>query len=130
MSETSNSAQPELIQSLSKDEGHRAPDGTVKVRLSFPIRRAGGDITDIALRKPKAGALRGLKIEDLYQTDVNSLLVLLPRITDPALIPAEIEDMESEDLIELAGAVKGFFMSAEMKAAIAKHFGQTPNGAN
>lgn len=96
---------------------------TIKVRLAHPIRRKGGDITELTLRKPKAGALRGLKIEDLYQTDVNALLVLLPRITEPALIAAEIEDMESEDLIELAGAVKGFFMSAEMKAAIAKHFG-------
>lgn len=106
-----------------------APDGqTIKVRLAHPIKRKGGDVIALTLRKPKAGALRGLKIEELYQTDVNSLLVLLPRITEPTLIPAEIEDMESEDLIELAGAVKGFFMSAEMKAAIARHFGQAPTG--
>lgn len=100
-------------------------DQSVKVTLAHPIKRTGGEITTITLRKPKVSALRGLKVEDLYQTDVNALLVLLPRITEPALIAAEIEDMESDDLIELAGAVKGFFMSAEMKAAIAKHFGQT-----
>lgn len=101
-----------------------APEGqTITVRLAYPIRRKGGDIAEIVLRKPKAGALRGLKIEELYQTDVNALIVLLPRITQPALIPAEIEDMESEDLIELAGAVKGFFMSAEIKAAIVQQFG-------
>lgn len=96
---------------------------TVTVKLSTPIKRKGGDVTEVTLRKPKAGAMRGLKIEDLYSTDVNSLLVLLPRITEPTLIAAEIEDLESEDLIELAGAVKGFFMSAEMKAAISKAFG-------
>lgn len=96
---------------------------TVTVQLSTPIRRKGGDITEVTLRKPKAGAMRGLKIEDLYSTDVNSLLVLLPRITEPTLIAAEIEDLESEDLIELAGVVKGFFMSAEMKAAIREAFG-------
>lgn len=56
---------------------------TVKVRLSTPIARKGGDVTEVTLRKPKAGAMRGLKIEDLYSTDVNSLLVLLPRITEP-----------------------------------------------
>ena len=95
----------------------------VTVTLTCPIQRKGGDITTVTLRKPKASALRGLKIEDLYSTDVNSLLVLLPRISDPALIPAEIEELESEDLIELAGAVKGFFMSAEMKAAVRRHFG-------
>lgn len=99
------------------------PAQTVTIRLNTPIRRAGGDIAEITLRKPKAGALRGLKIEDLYQTDVNALIVLVPRISEPALIAAEIEDMESDDLIELAGAVKGFFMSAEMKAAINRLLG-------
>ena len=108
-------AQPEPV------EGPANPQ-TVKVTLSTPIRRKGGDITEVTLRKPKAGAMRGLKIEDLYSTDVNSLLVLLPRITEPTLIDAEILDLESEDLIELAGAVKGFFMSAEMKVAIREHF--------
>lgn len=96
---------------------------TVKITLSNPIVRKGGNIAEISLRKPKASDMRGLKIEDLFSTDVNSLLVLLPRITAPSLIAAEIENMEAEDLIELAGAVKGFFMSAEMKAAISKAFG-------
>lgn len=100
-----------------------APGQTVKVTLSTPIARKGGDINEVTLRKPKASTMRGLKIEDLFSTDVNSLLVLLPRITEPPLISAEIEDMEAEDLIELAGAVKGFFMSAEMKAAISKALG-------
>lgn len=115
---------PELETAASPDVGSdQAQSQTVTVTLANPIRRKGGDLAQVTLRKPKAGALRGLKIEDLYQTDVNALIVLLPRITDPALIPAEIEDMESEDLIELAGAVKGFFMSAEMKAAILRQFG-------
>lgn len=96
---------------------------TVTVRLSTPIKRKGGEVTEITLRKPKVGAMQGLNVEDLYQTNVNALLTLLPRITEPALIRAEIEDLESEDFIELAGAVKGFFMSAEMKAAISKAFG-------
>lgn len=95
----------------------------IKITLTTPIRRKGGDITEITLKKPKAGALRGLQVENLYSTDVNSLITLLPRITEPALIAAEIEDLESEDFIELAGAVKGFFMSAEMKAAISKALG-------
>ncbi len=126
MSDTPVPAQPEPVEGPAASPNAQ----TVKIRLTTPIQRTGGAITELTLRKPKASALRGLKIEDLYQTDVNALLVLLPRITEPALIAAEIEDMESEDLIELAGAVKGFFMSAEMKAAIAKHFGQIQTGAS
>ncbi len=93
---------------------------SIKVKLVNPIVRNGGNVTEITLRKPKAGALRGLNVENLYSTDVNSLIVLLPRISEPPLIEREIEDLETEDLIELAGAVKGFFMSGEMKEAIDK----------
>lgn len=125
MSATSSGTSPVPPAATAPETPAASTTQSVTVRLACPIRRAGGDIAEITLRKPRAGALRGLKIEDLYQTDVNALIVLLPRITEPALIPAEIEDMESEDLIELAGAVKGFFMSAEMKEAIRKAFGGT-----
>lgn len=96
---------------------------SVKVALSTPIKRAGGDITEVTLRKPKAGHLRGLKVEDLFGTDVNALLALLPRITEPPLIVAEIEDLETDDLLEIAGTVKGFFMTTEMREAMAKVMG-------
>lgn len=104
-------------------EAATANPQTITITLATPIRRKGGDVAQITLRKPKAGALRGLKVEDLYGTDVNALIVLLPRISEPPLIAAEIEDLESEDFIELAGAVKGFFMSVEMKAAINRALG-------
>lgn len=96
---------------------------TITVTLAEPIKRTGGDIAEVTLRKPKAGELRHLKVEDLFATDVNALIVLLPRITNPPLIVSEIEQLETEDLLEIAGAVKGFFMPAAMKEAIAKALG-------
>lgn len=96
---------------------------TVTVKLANPIHRKGGDVAEIILRKPKAGHLRGLKVEDLFGTDVNALMALLPRITEPPLIVAEIEDLETDDLLEIAGTVKGFFMTAEMRTAMAKVMG-------
>ncbi|MGV3511884.1 MAG: phage tail assembly protein [Novosphingobium sp.] len=98
----------------------------VTINLANPIKRKGGDLAEITLRRPKAGALRGLKVEDLYSTDVNALMVLLPRITEPTLIMAEVEELETEDLLEIAGTVKAFFWNDEMKAAVAKVMG-APN---
>ena len=100
----------------------KAPQ-TVWITLSEPIARKGGDIAELTLRKPRAGELRGLKVGDLFETDVNALMVLIPRISSPTLIAAEVEQLETEDLIEVAGAVKGFFMTAAMKEAVAKQFG-------
>ncbi|CDO35817.1 phage tail assembly protein [Novosphingobium sp. KN65.2] len=96
---------------------------TVTITLSEPISRKGGDITELTLRKPRTGELRGLKVEDLFATDVNALMLLIPRISSPALIGDEVGQLETEDLIEVAGTVKGFFMTAAMKAAVAKAFG-------
>lgn len=98
---------------------------TVTVTLSTPIKRGDAEITQITLRKPKAGALRLLKLEDVFTTDVNTLFVLLPRITQPTLLESDIDNLEPEDLLEIAGAVKGFFMSGAMKAAVVKIAGMT-----
>lgn len=92
----------------------------VTVTLSEPIVRGNDKITGITLRKPKAGELRGLKVEDLFTTDVNALCILLPRITMPPLIAADVEQLEADDLLEVAGTVKGFFMPQAMKDALAR----------
>lgn len=99
-----------------------ANNKSVTIKLSEPIARTGGNVHEITLRKPKAGELRGLKVEDLFATDINALFVLVPRISSPALIPAELELLEAEDLLEVAGAVKGFFLPAELRAAIERQF--------
>jgi len=96
---------------------------SVTITLSSPISRGDSTIAEVTLRKPKAGELRSLKVEDLFATDVNTLFVLLPRITQPTLTQHDVANLETEDLLEFAGAVKGFFMPPSMKAAIAQALG-------
>ncbi|MCJ1959635.1 phage tail assembly protein [Novosphingobium mangrovi (ex Hu et al. 2023)] len=91
---------------------------TVTITLNEPITRGGGNISEITLRKPRTGEMRGLKVEDMFTTDVNTLIVLLPRIATPTLIAADVENLDADDLMEVAGAVKGFFMPPAMKQAI------------
>lgn len=93
---------------------------TVTITLTTPIARGDSTITEVLLRKPKAGELRGLKVEDMFTTDVNTLFMVLPRITMPTLLESDIANLDTEDLLEFAGATKGFFMPAAMKAAVAK----------
>ena len=100
----------------------RKPE-TVTIQLAEPIQRSGGDITELTLRKPRAGELRGLKVEDLFATDINTLIVVLPRITSPTIAAHEVEQLEADDLLEVAGAVKGFFMPKAIKEAMAKALG-------
>ncbi|WP_413874171.1 phage tail assembly protein [Albidovulum sp.] len=88
------------------------------VTLSAPLDRKGGPmITSVGLRKPDVGALRGMKLTDVLQMDVNAMIRLLPRITTPALLPDEVAALDPADFLSIAGTVVGFFMTAEQLAA-------------
>lgn len=88
------------------------------VTLSVPIDRKGGSpIAAVTLRKPDVGALRGMKLTDVLQMDVNAMLRLLPRVTAPALLPDEVAGLDPADFLTLAGTVVSFFMTAEQLAA-------------
>ena len=80
------------------------------VVLAQPITRDGADpIATVSVRKPDVGALRGLKLFDVLQMDVNAMARLLPRITSPALLPDDVETLDPQDLMALSAAVVGFF---------------------
>ncbi|WP_337846874.1 phage tail assembly protein [Sphingomonas sp.] len=95
------------------------------VTLSNPIVRGTTRIETLTLRKPKAGELRGLTLQDVIGTDITALLRLIPRISTPPLTQDEADNLEAEDLTEIGGSIRGFFMtSAErqlVEAMIAEH---------
>lgn len=89
------------------------------VTLQSPIKRGAGNepIKSLSVRKPLAGELRGLKLTDVLQMDVGAMLILLPRITSPAILPDEAASLDLADLMALSGKVVGFFMSSQDRAA-------------
>ncbi|ABA80958.1 phage tail assembly protein [Rhodobacter sphaeroides] len=87
-----------------------------KTTLLQPLKRASGDIASVTVRKPDVGSLRGLKLTDILQMDVTALSRLLPRITEPALLPDEVAALDPADFLGLSAAVVGFFATAEMVA--------------
>lgn len=84
------------------------------VTLDQVIQRGETTITEIQLRKPKAGEMRGLNMADVLQMDVNALTKLLPRITTPILTEVEIGNMDPADLLQLGSEVAGFLMRKKM----------------
>ena len=82
--------------------------GAAPVTLECPITRGATTITQLHLRKPKAGALRGINLAELLQLRAEAVMVLLPRITEPPLLKHEVENMEPVDLIACATEVVNF----------------------
>lgn len=82
---------------------------TSDVTLSTPVTIDGQPVTGIDLRKPKSGELRGLKLSDVLQMDVDALITLLPRITQPPLSSSQVADLDPADLMSFGSKVALFF---------------------
>ena len=96
-----------------------ADDGRfVTVTLGTPIKRGETTIESLTLRKPTAGELRGLSLQDIVSTDISAILTLTPRISSPPLTQFEADALEADDLTEIGGAIRGFFMTKTERAAI------------
>lgn len=81
------------------------------VVFETPLKRGDSEIKQIELIKPTAGSLRGVRLADLCQSDVDALLTVLPRITLPSLTKAECNALDPIDLISLGGKVIGFLQT-------------------
>lgn len=89
--------------------------------LEQPIKRGESSITEITLRKPAAGELRGLKLADLINGDVNATIRLVPRISQPTITEQEVAALDVADLLSCADAIASFLQktgsTAESPAA-------------
>jgi len=101
-----------------------ASPNTVTVDLAEPIKRGEQTIASFTLTKPRGGALRGLSLQDLLRTDVVAMLTLIPRISNPPLTAAEVNDLAADDLAEISGVVRGFFMSATERKMMTAMIGE------
>jgi len=88
------------------------------VTLSEPIVRGETTIETLTIRKPRSGELRGLTLQDVLSTDVSAILKLIPRVSEPPLTSEEADNLEPEDLAEIGGTLRGFFMTQAERQAI------------
>ena len=85
------------------------------VKLPTPIKRPVGpegenrDITEVQLREPRAGELRGLETVALLRMDYNSHRTIIPRLC-PQLTAADIDAMAAKTLLAVQQEIVGFFV--------------------
>lgn len=86
--------------------------------LDTPIVRGNTIITEVTVRKPMAGELRGLALSDLLNLEVNALRKVLPRLTSPALTDLELGRMDPADLLDMGSKVAHFLLKKSAKAEV------------
>lgn len=73
----------------------------ITITLDEPITRSATTVTEVVVRKPNSGALRGVRLAALMEMDVDSAILVLPRVTAPALTKAELLMMAPADMVNL-----------------------------
>ncbi|MEZ2680092.1 phage tail assembly protein [Providencia rettgeri] len=73
----------------------------ITITLDEPITRGTTSVTEVVVRKPNSGALRGVRLAALMEMDVDSAILVLPRVTAPALTKAELLMMAPADMVNL-----------------------------
>ena len=85
------------------------------VTLDTPIKRGNSEITEVTLRKPNSGELRGVSLAELLQMKVDALQTVLPRITNPILHKQDMATLDPADLVNMGTVVVGFLLTKETK---------------
>lgn len=86
---------------------------TATVSLQTPIARGDTSIATLQLRKPTAGELRGVKLLDLAQLDVQAVITVLPRISIPTLTDVEAAALDPADLMQCATEIGRFLLKKD-----------------
>lgn len=87
------------------------------ITLDVPIKRGETEITTVNLLKPTSGSLRGVSISACMQMEVDAIINVVPRISDPKLTPQEAAALDLADLTQMGVAIASFFVP---KAALAE----------
>lgn len=98
-------------------------DGSITaktVTLETPLIRGKSTIDTLTLRKPTAGELRGLRLQAIMESDVNSIIKLLPRVTQPALTETEAAMLDPADLLAMGNEILVFFLPKSVQADLEK----------
>jgi hypothetical protein len=85
------------------------------IPLSAPIPRGQTTVTEIQLRKPLAGELRGLSLAALLNIDAGAVMQLLPRISTPTLTTQEASQLDPADLTACGLEIASFLLPKSMQ---------------
>lgn len=88
---------------------------TDPIVLDEPIKRGEQTLSEITLRKPKSGELRGVSLADVLQMQTDALITLIPRLSTPSLTAVEVRQMDPADLVQCGGEIAGFLLTKRAK---------------
>lgn len=88
------------------------------IELDAPLMMGDTTITHLEIRKPNVQALQGVKIADLLQGDVTAICHILPKISNPTITKAQVQQLDPADIAQIGGAVMVFLQPKSVHAEL------------
>lgn len=88
------------------------------VNLKVPVLCGNATVSSVKIGAAarQVGSLRGIRMSDLFSTDIDAVAIFLERVTEPRLSRAALMSMCPEDFFKLYEVAVGFLLpSSEMK---------------
>jgi hypothetical protein len=82
---------------------------TKTVALGTPLTFGDQTISELTLRRPNAGDLRGIKLTNVQEMEVSTLLALLPRISLTPVAKDTLNGLDPADVVALYACLADFF---------------------
>lgn len=89
---------------------------TQQVKLKTGFKSGKSIITELTIRKPLTGDLRGVKLVNFIELDIDSLAKVLPRVTTPSIEEHEVFELDLMDLTEITKAIASFLSETSSSA--------------
>lgn len=87
-----------------------------EIILSEPLKSGKTEITSFTMRKPFVGDLRGTKLMQLAETDIDAIVKVLPRLLMPTVTEHDLYRLPICDLITLTGEFTSFLLANTNKS--------------
>lgn len=84
----------------------------IMIKLTKPLTFGETTTTELILRRPTAGDLRGIKMQAIGELEVDTVLKLAQRLSTTPLAPTTLDDLDPADLLVLGAEIAGFFATS------------------
>ena len=100
---------------------------TTTVKLSYPLTVGGAEVKQVVLHRPTPGELRGLMLTHVLQMEFNTMMRLIPRVSEPSLDEGTICGLNVIDFIKIATALVLLFAPDDEREALRRdNYAQIP----
>lgn len=84
---------------------------TKTITLEQGVKLGDNIITEITITKPLVSHLKGVKLAQLMEMQIDEIVKILPRVTQPALTEKSLDSLEFNDFMALCAEVISFLTS-------------------